>query len=141
VHFTGIGEVANVADQQAYSFVQMNAGPGQHYYQLLETDLDGKTIYSNIVSVTIAAGDFSVTVLNNPALGNTDAQLQINAMTPGTAEIELWSVGGVRLSVQQQAVGSGVNTVSIPIGKLPSGSYVVQVQVNNNTHVSQLIKL
>jgi hypothetical protein len=141
LHFTNIGEVANVADQQAYSLVQMNAGPGQHYYQLLETDLDGKTIYSNIVSVTIATGDFSVTVLNNPALGNTDAQLQINAMTPGTAEIELWSVGGVRLSVQQQAVGSGVNTVSIPIGKLPSGSYVVQVQVNNNTHVSQLIKL
>jgi len=141
VHFTGIGEVANVADQQAYSFVQMNAGPGQHYYQLLETDLDGKTIYSNIVSATIAAGDFSVAVLNNPAAGNSDAQLQINATTPGIALIELWSVGGARISSQEQAIGSGVNTVSIPVSKLPSGSYVVKVLVNNNTHVSQLIKL
>jgi hypothetical protein len=141
VHFSGIGEVANEADQQAYGFVQTNAGPGQHYYQVLETDLDGKTIYSNIVSVTIAAGDFSVAVLNNPAAGNTDAQLQINATTPGTARIELWSVRGARISVQQQAIGSGVNTVSIPVSKLPSGSYVVKVLVNNNTHVSQLIKL
>ncbi len=114
VHFTSIGEVANVADQQAYSFVQMNAGPGQHYYQVLETDLDGKAMYSNIVSATIAAGDFSVTVLNNPATGNTDAQLQINATTPGTALIELWTTGGARISLQQQAIGTGVNTVSIP---------------------------
>lgn len=141
VHFTSIGEVGNEADQQAYSFVQTDAGPGQHYYQLLETDLDGKTMYSNIVSATIAAGDFSVAVLNNPAAGNTDAQLQINTMTPGTALIELWSVGGARISLQQQAIGAGVNTVSIPVSKLPSGSYVVKVQVNNNVHVSQLIKL
>ena len=56
VHFTGIGEVTNEADQQAYSFVHMDAGPGQHYYRVLETDLDGKTMYSNIVSVTMAAG-------------------------------------------------------------------------------------
>ena len=141
VHFAGIGEVANEADRQAYSFVQAKAGPGQHYYQVLETDLDGKTIYSNIVSVTIAAGDFSVAVLNNPAAANTDAQLQINAMTPGTALIELWSVGGARISTQQQPVGAGVNTVSIPVSKLPSGNYVVKVQVNNNRHVSQVIKL
>jgi hypothetical protein len=141
VHFTGIGEVANEADQQAYSFMQVDAGPGQHYYQVLETDLDGKTIYSNIVAVTMAAGDFSVAVLNNPAAGNTDAQLQINAATPGTALIELFSVSGARISSQQQTIGAGVNTVSIPVSKLPSGSYVVKVRVNNNMHVSQLIKL
>ena len=141
VHFISIGEVANDAEQQAYSFVQVNAGPGQHYYQVLETDLDGKTMYSNIVSVTIAAGDFSVAVLNNPAAGNTDVQLQINATTPGTALIELWTTGGARISLQQQAIGAGVNTFSIPVSKLPSGSYVVKVQVNNNMHVSQLIKL
>ena len=141
VHFTGIGEVANEVDRQAYSFVQMGAGPGQHYYQVLETDMDGKTTYSNIVSVTIAAGDFSVAVLNNPAAGNTDAQLQINATKPGVALIELWSVSGARISTQQQAIGVGVNTVSIPVSKLPSGNYVVKVQVNNNRHVSQVIKL
>ena len=39
--------------------------------------------------------------------------------------------------MQQQAIGAGINTVS----RLPSGSYVVKVQVDNNTHVSQVIKL
>jgi hypothetical protein len=40
-----------------------------------------------------------------------------------------------------KAIESGVNTVSIPVSKLAPGSYVVKVQVNNNSHVSQVIKL
>jgi hypothetical protein len=56
MNFTKIGQVANNADQTSYSFVDVNAGPGHHYYRVLETDLDGKSIYSNIVSATIAAG-------------------------------------------------------------------------------------
>jgi hypothetical protein len=43
--------------------------------------------------------------------------------------------------MQQQAIGTGVNIISIPVSKLPSGGYVAKVQLNNNMRVSQLIKL
>ena len=141
VNFTKIGEVANSADQTSYSFVDVNAGPGHHYYRVLETDLDGKSIYSKVVSATVAMEDFSVAVLNNPASGNTDAELQINAVSAGTAFIELWTVSGVRISLQQQAIGTGTNTIPIPMSNLASGSYVVKVTVNNSTHVTQVVKL
>jgi hypothetical protein len=141
VNFSKIGVVQNSADQTAYSFVHSGAGPGQHFYRIQEFDLDGKEIDSKIVSATIGAGDFSVAVLNNPAAGNTDAQLQINAVSSGTALIELWTVGGSRLSLQQEAIGTGPNTISVPMSKLASGSYVVKIMVNNTVHVAQLVKL
>jgi hypothetical protein len=141
VNFSKIGVVQNAAEQTAYSFVHSGAGPGQHYYRIQEFDLDGKSIDSKIVSASIGAGDFSVAVLNNPAAGNTDAQLQINAVSSGTALIELWTVGGSRLSLQQEAIGMGPNTISVPMSKLASGSYVVKIMVNNTVHVAQLVKL
>jgi len=141
VNFAKIGEVANIADQTSYSFVDVNAGSGTQYYRVLETDLDGKSIYSKVVSATIAAGDFSVAVLNNPAVGKTDAQLQINAVSAGTAFVELWTVGGARISLQQLAIGMGTNTIALPMSGLASGSYVVKVTVNNSVHVTQVVKL
>jgi hypothetical protein len=80
-------------------------------------------------------------VLNNPASGNTDAQLQINAVSAGTAFIELWTVSGARIALQQQAIGTGTNTIPIPMSNLAAGSYVVKVTVNNSTHVTQVVKL
>jgi hypothetical protein len=121
--------------------VDANAGGGTHYYRVLETDQDGKSIYSKVVSATIAAGDFSVAVLNNPAVGKTDAQLQINAVSSGVAYIELWSVGGSRISLQQQAIGTGTTTISVPMSNLAPGSYVVKVIVDKNTRVTQVVKM
>jgi hypothetical protein len=141
VNFTKIAVLPNNADQTNYSFVDANAGGGTHYYRVLETDQDGKSIYSKVVSATIAGGDFSVAVLNNPAVGKTDAQLQINAVSPGVAYIELWSVGGSRLSLQQQAIGTGTTTISVPMSNLAPGSYVVKVMVDKNTHVAQVVKM
>ena len=139
--FTKIGEVANSAGEKSYAFVDADAGAGTHYYRVLETDLDGKSIYSKVVSATISAGDFAVSVLNNPAKGSTDAQLQINAAGAGTAFIELWTVGGQRMGLQREAIGAGTNTIPVPMSTLPAGSYVVKVMVGNNTHVTQVVKL
>jgi hypothetical protein len=141
VNFTKIAVLPNNADQTNYSFVDAGAGSGTHYYRILETDENGQSIYSKVVSATIVAGDFSVAVLNNPAVGKTDAQLQINAVSSGVAYIELWSVGGSRISLQQQAIGTGTTTISVPMSNLAPGSYVVKVMVNNNTHVAQLVKM
>jgi hypothetical protein len=141
VNFTKIAVLPNNADQTNYSFVDANAGAGTHYYRVLETDQDGKSIYSKVVSATIGGGDFSVAVLNNPAVGKTDAQLQINAVSSGVAYIELWSLGGARISLQQEAIGTGTTTISIPMSNLAPGSYVVKVMVNNNTHVAQVVKM
>jgi hypothetical protein len=139
--FAKIGTVTNSASQKTYNYVDEKAGAGSHYYRVLETDPDGQSIFSKVVTATIGSGDFSVAVLNNPAKGSTNAQLQINAVNAGTAFIEVWSVGGQRLSLQQEAIGTGTTTISVPMSNLGAGSYVVKVMVGGNTHVTQVVKL
>ena len=140
ITFSGIGQVANNPDQTSYSFVHANAGSGTHYYRILETDLDGESIYSTIVSATIAEAGFSVVVLNNPPAPETDAQVQINAANAGTAFIEVWSVAGTRLSLQQRSVGKGATIVDLPMSQLPAGAYAVKIILNDHTQVTQIIK-
>ncbi|HEY4061607.1 MAG TPA: hypothetical protein VGM30_06890 [Puia sp.] len=141
VTFTPIGNVSNDPNVKSYQFEHVNAGPGKHFYRIHEVDLDGEAIYSQIVSVNIGTGDFSVAVLNNPASANTDAQLRINAVSGGKAVIELWTSGGSRISVTEQAVGAGVNTLPIPLSRLASDTYVMKVTVNGTTHTTQVVKL
>ena len=69
------------------------------------------------------------------------AGVRINAVSPGVAYIELWSLGGARISLQQEAIGTGTTTISVPMSNLAPGSYVVKVIVNNNTHVAQVVKM
>jgi hypothetical protein len=140
VNLTPIGTIANDPSEFAYSFVQTKASPGKHFYRILETDLSGAAVYSTIATATIGAGVFSVVVLNNPAVGRSDAQLQINTANPGTAFIELWSAGGIRLSVQQQAIAMGTTTLDLPMSSLPAGGYMVRVMLDNATQVTQVIK-
>lgn len=141
-NFAKIGEVANVTNVMSYQFVHANAGNGTHYYRIHEVDLDGNAIYSKIVSVNITnAGDFSIQVRNNPAVGNTDPQLEIIPTKAGNATVELWTLSGNRVSTIVQAVNTGSNLIRIPLSGLASMSYVVKVTVNGTTHVTQLVKL
>jgi hypothetical protein len=97
-------------------FVQTNAASDKHYYRILETDLSGAAIYSSIAIATIAAGNFSIAVLNNPAPGQSDPQLQISA------------------------ANAGATTVELPMSNWPAGSYIVKVMLGNATQTTQVVK-
>lgn len=142
VGFSPIGSVNNEVNVQNYSFVHVNAGPGTHYYRIHEVDIDGKDIYSKVVSVIINSTDFSLRVYNNPVVGNTNAVLELNAVKGGTANIEVWTVSGTRINMQQQAVGIGSNTIPVTLGSQTATSYVVKVQVNGGpTQTVQIVRL
>jgi hypothetical protein len=141
VNFTQIGEVANDPAVQTYSFVHVNAGPGTHYYRIQEIDLDGKSIYSQIVSATINQGDFAVQVLNNPVVGNVQAEVLINAVKAGNASIEIWTLGGNKVASQELTINTGSNRVSLPLSGLAASTYAVKIRVSDVTHVVQIVKL
>jgi len=143
VNFAAIGEVANDPAIQSYSFTHTNAGAGMHYYRIKEVDLDGASIYSQIVSASLLnQGDFAVRALNNPVVGNVQAEIEINATKAGNASIEIWNLAGERLASQIQAVNTG--TTRIPLAMmngLASTSYVVKVTIGSATQTVQIVKL
>lgn len=140
--FTTIGEVSNQADVQRYGFVHANAGPGTHYYRVLETDLDGKSIYSKIISANLSGSDFGIHLLNNPVVGSSmDAELEITAANGGNAALEVWTLSGTRVSTMMQSIPNGTSRIRLPMANLPSGTYAVRIRVNDVTQVVQVIKL
>lgn|GEM_PF-712808 len=140
-NFATIGEVANQADVQSYSFVDANAGSGLHYYRILEVDQDGKSIYSKIISVSVSGTDFAIRLLNNPVRNNTEAQLELSSAEGGSALMEIWTLNATRVGMLQQNIGAGTTTLRVPLTGLAAGTYLVKVQVNGTTRVLQVVKL
>jgi hypothetical protein len=140
--FTVIGEVSNKADIKTYSFVHANAGPGMHYYRVLETDLDGKSIYSKILSVNKSTSDLAIRLINNPVVGNNmDAELEITANNAGNALFEMWNMSGMRVSTMMQNVPNGTSRIRLPMANLPSGTYAVKIRVNDVILTVQVVKV
>jgi hypothetical protein len=143
VNFVQIGEVSNDPAVQSYSFVHSNAGSGTHYYRIQEVDLDGKSIYSQVVSANLGnQADFAVRALNNPVVGNVQAEIEINATKAGNASIEIWNLAGERLASQIQAVNTGTTRIPLAmLNGLASTNYVVKVTIGNVTQTVQIVKL
>lgn len=140
--FSSVGQVANQTGVQSYGFVDANAGPGTHYYRVLETDRDGKSIYSKIVSVDMSASDFGVRLLNNPVISNGPAaELEITAGKAGNAALEIWALGGSRVATMMQGIPAGTSRIQLPTSNLAPGTYAVKIRVNDVTQTVQIVKL
>jgi len=142
VNFAAIGDVANELNQTSYSFVQSNAGAGMHYYRILETDNDGFRVYSKIVTANLSASEFSIRTLNNPVTSSSmNAEIELNAVSGGSASLEIWTLGGTRVATLMQTVAAGTTRISLPLTTVAPGTYAVKIRVNDVTHVVQIVKL
>jgi hypothetical protein len=143
VQFSSVGNVANYPSQKSYEFIHNNAGPGTHYYRIHEVDIDGKDIYSKILSVNIAAAaaGFSVRVLSNPVSGAMDPEVEIKAVKAENVSIEIWTEGGTRIGVLQQKVNIGTTRVRVPLSARPAATYFLKVNLDEGSRTVQVVKL
>jgi hypothetical protein len=139
-HFSKIGEIANETDTKAYSFAYPSATAGTHYFRVHEVDIDGKFIYSKIVSVLVKTSDYSLRLLSNPV--NTSAvEMEVVSATSAKATISLLSSSGNRLLTSQQQVQPGSNRYQLPIGNVAAGNYILQVRIGSAVLHEKVIKL
>lgn len=138
--FVKIGEVLNIADVKSYSFDYPSATPGTHYFRVHEVDLDGKFIYSKIISATVQTAGASLRLFSNPV--NTGAvDMEIVSATAGKAVFSLLSTTGARLLVRQQQLQSGSNRLQLPISNVAAGNYILEVRIGSTILHENLIKL
>lgn len=78
-HFEPIGTEKGKGDSHSisnYKFVDHNPKHGTNYYRIKQTDFDGKSDYSTVVSVHIVQDPFEAVLFPNPIV-NGSAQLHI----------------------------------------------------------------
>lgn len=139
IHFTTIGTVANDVKVKDYAFTHQGVAGGLHYYRIYQSDINGKSIYSKTVSLSLKAADMVIHVLNNP-VQHGYAELEVIAARPSTAAVEIWSVAGSKLMAQQQVINAGSNRISLPMGNAAAGNYLLKIKTSSTTQTVQLVK-
>lgn len=113
IDFTALGRIEaalNQSQQNEYSFTHSNVPAGTGYYRLMQTDVDGKFSYSNIISFRINNEN---TVKVYPVLATTSITI-----APGTATtLRLFDASGRYI----RNVYAGTNDIS----SLATGMYYI----------------
>ncbi len=137
-HFTNISFVAaaNTAGEHDYDYtdIAFSAVSGkQHnpvYYRLKMADADGRFSYSPVIKlVPPSAGTTGITVYPNPVASSLN--LRMANMAAGSYSIVISSISGKQYYNNNCTLPQGESFISIPLGSLAKGVYVVTVKAAN----------
>lgn len=128
------------SSRKTYSFLDADAGNIQAtilYYRIELADRDGKTTYSPTVKLLNGSLTGKLVVFPNPARGSV--QLLFNTDRAQAAAIRLFNQHGQ--SVKEQAVNlvNGSNTVTLPLGGLAKGEYIIRLQTGSQVLQEKLV--
>jgi hypothetical protein len=101
-----------------YTYVDRSTATGNIYYRLRQIDLDGKSVYSQ--PITVQMGPVAFTLSPVPA---TDV-LTLNGLGAGNHTAEIYNARGQR--VLNQAFSDEAST-TLMVSTLPAGVYMVRV--------------
>lgn len=101
-----------------YTYVDRSTAAGNNYYRLRQIDLDGKSVYTQPVTVQIGAIAFTLSPV--PA---TDV-LTLNGLGTGKHTTEIYNVRGQRVLSQ---TFSDEAATTLTVSTLPAGVYMVRV--------------
>ena len=140
--FLSIGYVASKAPQgisnQPLHYTFDDAAPlaGDIYYRLKQTDLNGKTTLSQVVTVKRVLQSFTIgKAYPNPA---TDVlYVPIRSTNNHKLQVVIVDITGRALLMQQYSVGQGSTNISMNTSGLTSGSYFLRLINEDGTVATQ----
>lgn len=131
-----IGFVAgagNSSSLQQYSYADA-AAAGTVYYRLKQVDLDGKTAYSQVLTVKAAGVRAAVQVYPNPARGQVYVQAEQLA---GTARYEVVQMGGQ--TVAQGTLQLGAQPAKLDLSRLAPGQYMLRISLDGTSYTDRVV--
>ncbi len=142
-HFSAITAVAaaNTAGKHAYDYtdIAFSAISGKQnnavYYRLKMADADGRSSYSSVIRLVRSSGGVTgISVYPNPVAGSLN--LRIANMASGGYSIVINGISGKQYYNSSYTLPQGESFISIPLGSLSKGVYVVTVKAANGQTTS-----
>ncbi len=146
--FSTIGKVnskaegGNSSNPINYSFTDGTPFAGMNYYRLVQTDKDGKTNYSSVISLKGAKTERLqiVSVYPNPAVN--DVRVVMNAPEAGKVTLAVTDLSGRIVTQLNRQVATGDNSIDVNVASLAAGTYFIKVICDNGceTLVKKFVK-
>lgn len=114
-----------------YSYTDAWVPAGNLQYRLKQVDVDGRSTYSQVITIRSNVAEVRFSVFPNPA----SASIKIRLQDAATAQLSI--VDGRGALVQQQKVN---NNSTIDISRLTPGIYYITVESNGTKYTEKLIK-
>lgn len=130
VNFESIGRVnasGMSMSRTDYKFPDMDPKNGVNYYRLQQVDNDGSTTTSKVVSVFFRNN--TMFVFPNPATESLNVSL--GKSVDGTIRWHILDMSGRQVGEGSLTNNEGTTRFTIPVGKLESGSYALEVLEGN----------
>ena len=109
------------------------------YYRLKTVDFDGKTQYSNVVTLVRETGKFGIAALY-PVPTDKTATLEFETTQDQNVVITITDVAGRLLSQQNRAAQKGFNTFTVNASDLPQGIYILSLTDGRQKAITRFIK-
>mgnify|MGYP000505594530 CR=1 FL=1 len=133
--FLIIDGAGNSSSTINYNSFDVKPYPGLSYYRLKQVDFDGSYSYSDVRSVNF---DKNLVVSAYPNPAQSDVTILINSITGGIAEIIVYDLTGRNVYISNLEVVAGIHEYNLDFSKLPSGSYVLNIDLVNQKTYAQI---
>jgi hypothetical protein len=121
-----------------YDLIDENPYEGINYYRLMQTDFDGTTKYSEIISINVSDNFGDLIVYPNPVEGI--GYVSFNSNVSGVTEIVIYDVAGRKVLVEQYDVEIGDNKLVLSTHDLKQGMYFLTIGNEKETSNIKFIK-
>ncbi len=141
ISFTTTGSVVanNNTGVNNYTYTDKGLAAGIHYYRIRRIDKDGKSEYSDTRTLRITTSGANVVIRPNPVAGSI-LQLAISVPQNIKTSVQIMSVDGKLMLKQDIKLVTGNNLVNLNIDFVPSGIYLLQVQLNDEVVTKKFIR-
>ena len=142
--FQDLGRVAAAGNSEQslqYSYSDALAGPGHpaYSYRLRMADLDGKYIYSPIVTLQPLVAALTISVTPNPFVQPTS--LVVGSPAAGNAVLSVTDMSGRKLVEKSVVLQQGDNALDPSlIARLPQGLYLISVTNRTQQETIKFVK-
>lgn len=123
--FTSIGSITATKARcaQPFDFADSDPLTSTNYYRLKITEIDGQVYYSPIIAIINKLQGFEIVGLTPTLVNDGNATLNVSSAQNSKMEIVVTDISGKVMLKQTSVLASGLNTVSLNLSNLPSGSY------------------
>lgn len=122
----------NSTVERLYRTMDMHPLPGNNYYRVIQTDVQGKKTYSSIVLVDMGTAAAGMRVFPNPAKGHVNISLV--HLPAGISLISVYDVTGKTMVKELPVSG---NTLKLDVSKWSAGTYFIKLLTKNGEMLQQ----